>query len=272
MTKATCSIEGCDGEVRARDWCAMHYKRWRTHGDPLVTAYNKPKPLCSVDGCDGPTVGHGWCSLHWQRWRRHGDPLITTRRPPCGLTNDVCLVEDCGKPAKSLGWCAMHYSRWQDHGSLEKPVQEPKPRKNCLIKNCRNPVEARGWCNKHYLRWQNNGDPLVSLVSEIVIPCSQDGCERRAAKAGICWTHYRHFVAEFGKAQEYRCAICAFHQDDAPRKKLLLDHDHETGALRALLCHHCNVGLGHFKDSPALLEAAIRFLRVKGAVQLALAI
>ena len=29
-----CSIEDCDRPVKAREWCAAHYKRWRVHGDP----------------------------------------------------------------------------------------------------------------------------------------------------------------------------------------------------------------------------------------------
>lgn len=30
-----CRIDGCGGEVRARDLCALHYTRWQRHGDPL---------------------------------------------------------------------------------------------------------------------------------------------------------------------------------------------------------------------------------------------
>jgi hypothetical protein len=35
MTKATCSIDGCEERHEARGWCNMHYRRWRAHGDPL---------------------------------------------------------------------------------------------------------------------------------------------------------------------------------------------------------------------------------------------
>ena len=57
------------------------------------------------------------------------------------------------------------------------------------------------------------------------------------------------------KAQKGRCAIC--HQG---AKKLGVDHNHETGAVRGLLCSQCNQGLGNMHDSCTNLRAAIRYL------------
>jgi hypothetical protein len=51
-------------------------------------------------------------------------------------------------------------------------------------------------------------------------------------------------------AQGGLCAICGA----APAGRV--DHDHETGAVRALLCFNCNGGLGQFRDDPAVLRAA----------------
>lgn len=54
------------------------------------------------------------------------------------------------------------------------------------------------------------------------------------------------------------CAICR----DTP-EKLFVDHCHDTGQVRGLLCNRCNLGLGKFRDDPALLEAALEYLRVQ---------
>lgn len=44
-------------------------------------------------------------------------------------------------------------------------------------------------------------------------------------------------------------------------RRLAVDHCHKTGRVRALLCHHCNAGLGHFKESPVLFHAAISYIQ-----------
>jgi hypothetical protein len=44
-----------------------------------------------------------------------------------------------------------------------------------------------------------------------------------------------------------------------------LDHDHESGTIRAALCQRCNQGLGLFREDPALLKAAASYLRVHKA-------
>jgi hypothetical protein len=44
-----------------------------------------------------------------------------------------------------------------------------------------------------------------------------------------------------------------------------VDHDHKTGAVRALLCGHCNQALGHFRDNLTAIERAGDYLRQRAA-------
>lgn len=70
------------------------------------------------------------------------------------------------------------------------------------------------------------------------------------------------YLAQFG-GQNGRCAICATELELTAVGRLEtahVDHDHETGLVRGLLCHHCNSGLGYFHDDPDLLKKATAYL------------
>ena len=61
------------------------------------------------------------------------------------------------------------------------------------------------------------------------------------------------------KSQGYACGVC---RSQIPRGKGLwhVDHDHRTGKIRGLLCHYCNLALGHFKDDERVMQEAIQYL------------
>ena len=59
------------------------------------------------------------------------------------------------------------------------------------------------------------------------------------------------------KNQKGRCAICHKHRN---LRNLVVDHDHESGYIRGLLCTGCNTGLGFFQDSVLFLEFAKQYL------------
>lgn len=59
-------------------------------------------------------------------------------------------------------------------------------------------------------------------------------------------------------AQGGRCAICR--RAPGAGKRLTVDHDHATGAIRGLLCSNCNAMLGQAKDNPNTLLSAIDYL------------
>ena len=62
------------------------------------------------------------------------------------------------------------------------------------------------------------------------------------------------------KQQHFGCAICGTPSCKTGRN-FAVDHCHETGKVRGLLCAGCNQGLGNFKDDVGYLEDAISYLR-----------
>lgn len=77
------------------------------------------------------------------------------------------------------------------------------------------------------------------------------------AKYGITLDDYEAML----ETQDGHCAICpATTPGRANRRYLYVDHDHETGAVRGLLCGNCNDGLGRFIDDIDLLTSAIMYL------------
>jgi len=60
-------------------------------------------------------------------------------------------------------------------------------------------------------------------------------------------------------AQDGCCAICGEHETDL-KKPLNVDHCHRKDMVRGLLCHHCNVGIGYFRDSPERLRLTAKYL------------
>lgn len=97
-----------------------------------------------------------------------------------------------------------------------------------------------------YLRRKANGtERRRSLLKG-----RRQGLEKRGFSVEL----YENLVKE----QDNACAIC-----HRPQEKFLdIDHNHKTGAIRALLCRRCNLGLGYFLDDPELLERAKSYLEL----------
>lgn len=60
---------------------------------------------------------------------------------------------------------------------------------------------------------------------------------------------------EMYDAQEGLCSICGDHHDT-----LCVDHSHETGKVRGLLCSSCNIALGKLKDDAVIVQRAADYL------------
>jgi len=60
--------------------------------------------------------------------------------------------------------------------------------------------------------------------------------------------------------QHEKCAICGTSETNGRWNRFHIDHNHATGSVRGLLCHGCNVSIGHFKDDVTLLQNAINYI------------
>lgn len=185
---------------------------------------------CQINGCTRPHKARGLCQTHYaQRLRGSDFSAIRSRvreKPP------ECIEEDCSEPVKSKGLCKMHYQRFLRHGHTMYRNRK-KPAKQCVISGCDSVLYAKSLCHAHYIK------------------------QRKWQAAGVDATRYQEMLLEQGGV----CAICA-QPERAPdkasgkTKDLAIDHDHATGAIRALLCSNCNRGLGLFNDDDGLLAKA----------------
>jgi hypothetical protein len=91
--------------------------------------------------------------------------------------------------------------------------------------------------------------------------------KRSTSKNRIYTLKYKYglTVEDFNRMvedQDGRCMICDDRYDD----KLVIDHCHETSAVRGLLCSNCNSALGLLRDDPEIVTNAARYLRQHGKV------
>jgi hypothetical protein len=62
-----------------------------------------------------------------------------------------------------------------------------------------------------------------------------------------------------------RCAGCMILFGKERRNIPCIDHNHETGVFRGLLCHSCNRSLGLLKESITTLQTLILYLQFQGS-------
>lgn len=117
---------------------------------------------------------------------------------------------------------------------------------------------------REYTKQQKQNNPQTSTIwrkknkDKIKIYSFRYGTGKRY---GITNQQYE----EMFKNQEGLCKICKKPETclsgvTKEVQRLSIDHSHETGQIRGLLCSNCNRGLGMYKDSPDLLRKAALYL------------
>jgi hypothetical protein len=110
-------------------------------------------------------------------------------------------------------------------------------------------------------RWAENNREKVRASNRRCVERNPEG-DREAKR--------RHSIRKYGitledwwrlfDAQGRACGICRTTENNQTDRDWHVDHNHATGKVRGILCHGCNTGIGHLKDSPVVTRLATEYL------------
>ena len=122
-----------------------------------------------------------------------------------------------------------------------------------------NQKDERRAKNREYAQERRDNGKAPEYMSEYrqihhdkILQQARDGNLRN--KYGLTPEQFHSMLA----AQDGVCSICK--QPDKQGIRLAVDHNHDTGEVRGLLCGNCNKAIGLMRDSPAILFRAIEYL------------
>ena len=117
------------------------------------------------------------------------------------------------------------------------------------------------FCDKIHIRDAKHlKQGIKARECEFTKPANWSGCDREDA---IMQRLYRISMEEFNQLvdfQEGRCAVCLKPFEEMSRRANV-DHDHETGQVRGILCTGCNTGIGHLGDNIEGIKRALYYLQ-----------
>lgn len=236
--------------------------------------------------CGQPVYARGLCSRHYQHARYHGE-LPGQPARTCAECGQV--MQD--KTARAR-FCSMQCKEKARQRGRRGAALEEVGERRCL--NCGALIPASVTlkakvCSRDCgVKWQNRqkaarkheaamaarderppcprcGSPVPSGLKNGTIYCSKN-CQQLAWNErtgymrqylyGVSLEQYEAMMA----AQGGVCAICGTSDWPGKDNRPHVDHCHETGKVRGILCGPCNNGLGNFGDDPARLRAAAAYL------------
>jgi hypothetical protein len=158
-------------------------------------------------------------------------------------------IETKSSPVKTCGHCRM-VKALSEFGQN----RTTRDGKQCYCHNCRR-TKHREWLATHPRAAKRHKQTRRARLK------TRPG--KRLAETlriyGLTVADY----AQLCERQNNKCAICTCTETkivNGQEQRLSVDHDHDTGAVRGLLCSKCNSGLGLFRDDVALLNAAAVYL------------
>lgn len=178
------------------------------------------------------------------------------------MSKKACSVKDCRSQVLARGLCKRHYERAWRAGQLP-PLQPKIPLRESHVLSNIDREAGRADCSVC-----GPGTPIRvgkgKRGSECKRKRNQDrrlypryGNPEREAEGHLHSTYdltSAQYDAMF-REQGGRCRIC-----ETEHNRLCVDHCHETGRVRGLLCRSCNWAIGHLRDNPVNALAAAIYL------------
>lgn len=251
----TCLQSGCESQVIARGLCSQHYQRAKAAGilDQLA-----PNPSTTCEHCGQPIP----------KGRRWGAQYCSTdcKQNAIDAARHEALVQRRTAQPRNCAWCREPLSAAKRYGTRfcssacsdnwnndQKRLSMLRAKKAArrLCQVCQKPIpETRGsnaiYCSYECKKLGNRSGSPKARRDQIA--------NNRRYLYDITMEEFEARLASQGGV----CAICR--TDTWTGKGPHVDHNHETGAVRGILCHKCNLGLGKFNDDPELLRAAATYL------------
>jgi hypothetical protein len=147
--------------------------------------------------------------------------------------------------------CTQHYQRWKLYGATDLPVRLTKTEtgqfqhgtpQGFRFHGCRC-EECVGWREKYVVAWKAKNPDYVRI--------------KMLRSHGLTLADYAGMVADQGGV----CAVCGNPPTPEGRNKFLcVDHCHETGLVRGLLCTGCNAAAGMLREDPHIVRSLARYI------------
>jgi|SRR5262245_1296222 len=190
-----------------------------------------------------------WCRICMRaRYVKKPRLVLPEGQQRCTRCKSIKPVEEFYATATS-SWCKACYREWHRERYTPKPGATGEPRE------CKQ-------CGKTYRPKTRKISMYCSRVCKEAErrETGQDREHHLRRKYGITVTDYDRLLAEQGGG----CALCGVKPEDLTqgryRTYLHVDHCHDTGRVRGLLCPEHNLLIGRFGDSPAMFRKIVAYL------------
>jgi hypothetical protein len=250
--------------IAAKGLCRACYSRYKKYGEPK---YTKVKTVCTVEGCGSEHVAQGYCELHYRRFIRHGS-IAQTRSEDWGDKKSHPLYQSwqyLRRFRRNITCSAWIDDFWQFYEDIGD-----RPSGNHRLKL----VDKTGiYCKENYV-WVED---QITLDTEDKREYRRTYAKLHRAKNPEWYRnfslekHYGITLTEYNALLEQQngvCVICgngekSIHPNHLSNKSqpLAVDHCHETGKIRGLLCSKCNRTIGLMNNAPELLIKAAEYLK-----------